>query len=116
LFWAFLAGDGRARRLALTAFAMTAGIGVILVAAAQLGLRLPLQVLRNALDVNSLAWAFNDLKAYAAVAACMVPVLIWLAAAHACRPLRWGVGGAVTIILCLLVTTGNKSAIAGLLA
>lgn len=116
LFWAFLAGDGRARRLALTAFAMTAGIGVILVAAAQLGFRLPLQVVRNALDVTSSAWAFNDLKAYAAVTACMVPVLIWLAAAHACRPLRWGVGGAVAIILCLLVTTGNKSAIAGLLA
>ena len=116
LFWAFLAGDARARRLALSGFVLLAGIGALLVAAAQLGFRLPLQVVRNALDVTSSAWAFTDLKAYAAVAACMVPVLVWLAVAHACRPLRWGVVGTVAIILCLLVTTGNKSAIAGLLA
>jgi len=116
LFWAFLAGDARARRLCLTTFVIGAAAGAVLVALAQLGFRLPLQVLRNAFVGKPSTWAFLDLKAYAAAAACMLPVLIWLAVTHACRPLRWIVGAAVTVILCLLITTGNKSAIAGLLA
>jgi len=115
LFWAFLARDARARRLCLVTLILGTAIAAALVIVAQMGLMEPLNLIRLELGRRSQQWAFKDPRAFAAAAACLVPVLIWLATAT-----RGRIGGLAALtalgFAAITVTTGNKSAIAGLLA
>ena len=115
LFWAFLAGDARARRLCQISLILGTCTAVALVVLAQLGVMRPLNIVRLQLERVSHYWAFKEPRAFAAAAACLVPALVYLA-----LPMRgWKIVGALAAALGLVaitVTTANKSAIAGLLA
>lgn len=115
LFWSLLAGDARARMACHRALIVgtLAGAGVILVAI--LGFPMPLHILKNDFWRMDMLWARDTAKAYAAAGLCLLPVLAWLALA-----MRgwWRVLAlaALPMLLTIIVGTGNKSALAGILA
>lgn len=114
LFWAFLAGDARALRQTTRSLVLFSLIGAGIVFLAQLGYREPLKWARAELISMPSTWAFHAPKAYAALGACAAPVLAWVAARET-GGWRWAALGAALLLVYVVITTVNKSALGGLL-
>ena len=115
LFWAFLSGDPRARRLCLRTFVAAFIFGLTAIFIGQLGWELPYRVLKNDFVPWNSNWPFDNAKAYAAAAACGIPLCLWIFRQE-CGLWRGAAGLATCGQALLVVTTINKSALAGILA
>jgi O-antigen ligase len=115
LFWAFLATDPRAQRMATQTLVAGSAFGVAVVTLSMLGWTLPLQILKNEYILRHWKWGFLAPKAYAAALACAVPILIWLAVQFT-GAWRWATVATVVVGAVTIVATGNKAALAGWLA
>ena len=74
----------------------------------------PLQIVRNDWGNFGSTWPFLTAKAFAAAAACTLPVLAWAAWTHRGR-WRAAAGLSIGLIMVIIIGSGNKSALAGLL-
>ena len=125
LFWAVLQTDDRTRKYCHRTFIGGMAFAAVVILLAQESLVipelfdqhfiLPLRILKNVwVPVNG-AWGNTAPKAFAAVAACCVPVLFWLGSIrHGWA--RWAVFGVATMSVVFIIGTVNKSALAGILA
>lgn len=116
LFWAVLAGDDRARQLTLRAFIAAWLVGLTAVGIAQVtGWEILYRVLRNDFVPWNSNWPFQSAKAYAALGACCIPVTIWIARREVAA---WRIAGLAVALgqAAIVVSTINKSALAGVLA
>jgi O-antigen ligase len=116
LFWSFLASDARARRLCARAFLVTFLAGVLIVFLAHWpALDLPYRLLKNDFGWWGSNIPRNAPKAYASLAACCVPVTIWIALRE--TPVwRWIAFATAAGQIGVVMSSVNKSALAGLLA
>jgi O-antigen ligase len=114
LFWAFLSENPRAFRQTARTFILFSLIGAGIVIIAQLGYRDPLKWIRGEFDPMPSTWAFHAPKAYAALGACAASILAWMAAREP-GGWRWAALGAALLLVSVVITTVNKSALGGLL-
>ncbi|UTW51602.1 O-antigen ligase family protein [bacterium SCSIO 12827] len=114
LFWAFLSGDPRALRQTTRTLVLFSLISVGIIIIAQLGYREPLKWIRGEFRFMPSTWAFHAPKAYAALGACAAPVLAWVAVRET-GAWRWAALSAALLLVYIVITTANKSALGGLL-
>lgn len=114
LFWAFLSEDPRALRQATRTLVLFSLISAGIIIIAQVGYREPLKWIRDEFRHMPSTWAFHAPKAYAALGACAAPVLAWVATRET-GIWRWAALGAALLLIYIVITTVNKSALGGLL-
>lgn len=115
LFWAILSNDRRSRILLRRTFLVAILIGTVSVATGQLGWEAPYRLLRGDFTPWASIWAFITAKGFAAALGVCVPLTLWFAYRERGS---WRMAAIVACLLqiSLVITTVNKSALAGFLA